>query len=383
MWSTEFTRVNLEGKFIYSSISTFSWLLETMQRGTQIPVDLVDNDSPTRLSFDPDVSDLIPSMKSQGQLSAIRVRPHPSNPNRFQVIFGARRFIAAKKLGWKTIEAVVDNSSDVESLILAFSENSDRKDFTDFEKARIIQRLHDITGKSYAEVAEMLGKSAPFVSQHVAMLKLFPENVATKEERFKLLSILSEMQARVLSKIEDPVERWNTAKLAVASGISARELDRLYVRKAQGQGVRRAKRLSAKKAVLELMTEMISGMNLKDVQLCIRPVARDFSLFDDFPPYEKMDVEKARNHFLSILRSVDNYNQKIEDVQLKLGERFAYATVLCSYELSSGSKTAKMKSRGTVIFEKEKDLEWKVVHQHWSTLNPDVFLEFPFKNNGD
>jgi len=354
-----------------------------MEKGTSIPVGLVDNDNPTRLESNVDVSDLLPSLKSRGQLSPIRVRPHPSKPDRYQVIFGARRLAAAKKLGWETIEADVISASDVEALVLAFSENSDRKDFTDFEKATIIQRLHDIMGKSYAEVAEILGKSPPFVSQHVAMLKLFPDNVATKEERTKLLSVLTEMQARVLSKIEDPIERWNTAKLAVASGISARELSRLYVRKAQGQGVRRAKRISARKAVLELMTEMINGMNLKDVQLCIRPVARDFSLFDDFPPYEKMDVEKARNHFLSILKSVDNYKQKIEDVQLKLGERFAYATVLCSYELSSGSKTARMKSRGTVIFEKEKDLEWKVVHQHWSTQNPDVFLEFPFKNNAD
>ncbi len=67
--------------------------------------------------------------------------------------------------------------------------------------------------------------------------------------------------------------------------------------------------------------------------------------------------------------------------RLKLGEKFAYATVLCSYELSSGGKTAKMKSRGTVIFEKESDLAWKVVHQHWSTRNPDVFQDFPFKHD--
>lgn len=354
-----------------------------MQKSAHIPVDLIDNDKPTRIESDIDVSDLLPSLRTQGQLSPIRVRPHPFDPARFQVIFGARRLAAAKKLGWETVEADIVSASDVESLVLAFSENSDRKDFTDFEKATIIQRLHDLTGKSYAEVAEILGKSAPFVSQHVAMLKLFPESIATKEERTKLLSVITEMQARVLSKIEDPIERWNTAKLAVASGISARELMRLYVRESHGKGSRRVKRISARKAVLELMTDMINGMNLKDIQLCIRPVANDFSLFDDFPPYEKMDVEKARNHFLNILRSVDKYNQKIEDVQLKLGERFGYATVLCSYELSAGSKTARTKSRGTVIFEKEKGLQWKVVHQHWSSLNPDVFLEFPFKNSSD
>lgn len=298
--------------------------------------------------------------------------------DRYQIIFGSRRVAAARRLGWDTIEAEVTSISDSEALVLAFCENSDRKDFTDFEKATLIQRFHDLTGKSYAEIAEALGKSASFVSQHVAMLKLFPEGITTKEERAKLLSALTEMQARVLSRIEDPNERWNTAKLVIASGMSARELMRLYIRRAEGRGERRTRRISARKAIQELVTEMISGMNLKDVQLCVKPVARDFSSFDDFPPYDIMNLEEAKSHYLSVLRSVDEYSQRIDDVQLKLREKFAYATVLCTYDLSSGGKTAKMKSRGTLIFEKE-GIDWKVVHQHWSTLNPGIFLNFPFK----
>ncbi len=292
-----------------------------MQKGTRIPLDLVDNDNPTRLDLDIDVDDLVSSLASRGQLSPIRVRPHPSKQNRYQVIFGARRLTAAKKLGWEAIDADVTSVTDAEALVLAFSENSDRKDFTDFEKAMIIQRLHDVTGKSYGELAEILGKSASFVSQHIVMLKLFSENIATRAERTKLLSALTEMHARVLSKIEDQNERWNTAKLVIASGMSARELMRLYVRRPEGRGIRRARRTSARNAVLELMKEMIAGMNDKDVQMCVKPVARDFSLFDDFPPYDRMDVEEAKNHFLSVLQSVDKYDQRIDDVQTEAGRK--------------------------------------------------------------
>jgi ParB family transcriptional regulator, chromosome partitioning protein len=350
-----------------------------LQKIARIPLDLIENDSPFRISSLLDVKDLRQSLSSRGQLSPIRIRPHPSKKNKFQLIFGARRLEAAKQLGWATIEAEVTPASDSETLILAFSENSDRKDFTDFEKAMIIQKLHELTGKSYAEVAELVGRSASFVSQHVAMLKLFPENMGATDERKKLLSALTEMHARVLSRIEDPTERWNTAKLVVASAMSARELMRFYNRKSEGKGIVRSRRLSARKAIQEAMMEMINGMNYRDVELCVKPVARDFSLYDDFPPYDKMDLEEAKNHFLRVMKSVDEYNQRIEDVQLKLGEKFAYATVLCSYDLSSGGRTARMKSRGTLIFEKEEDLRWKVVHQHWSTLNPEIFLNFPFK----
>ncbi len=347
-----------------------------LQERRKIPLELLENDNPTRFGHC-EVDDLISSLSTNGQLSPIRVRPHPTNQDKFQIIFGSRRVAAARKLGWNTIDAVVAPATDAEALVLAFCENSDRKDFTDLEKALIIKGLHDLTGKPYAEVAKILGKSASFISQHSAMLKLFPETIGTKEERFRILSALTEMHARVLSKIENQNERWNTAKLVIASGMSARELLKVYVRRSEDAGKRHARRISDEKEIRELIYETINGMNLRDVQLCTKRFSRDFTLLDDFPPYQKLGAEEAKDHFLNVLRSVDDFHQIIEDVHLKLREKFAYAIVFTLYELSSGGKTISTRSRGTLVFEKE-DF-WKITHQHWSTLDPALLLNFPFR----
>ena len=96
----------------------------------------------------------------------------------YEVIFGNRRLATAKHLGWRTILADVVDASDTETLIMAFSENEDRKNFTDYEKALLMEKLHSLSGKTYSEVAEIFGKSPSYVSQHIAMLHLFPRTIA-------------------------------------------------------------------------------------------------------------------------------------------------------------------------------------------------------------
>jgi ParB family transcriptional regulator, chromosome partitioning protein len=65
----------------------------------RIALDLIE-DNLTRIDANADVSDLLTSFSTQGQLSPIRVRPHPTKEKKYQVIFGSRRLVAARKLGW-------------------------------------------------------------------------------------------------------------------------------------------------------------------------------------------------------------------------------------------------------------------------------------------
>ena len=193
-----------------------------------IPIALIDHRQ-FRIA-PPQVEDVSLSFARHGQFSPICVRRHPTKSQRYQLIFGNRRLEAARKLGWKTIEANVIEANDDTMLFIAFSENSDQSDFTDYEKALLLENIHRQTGKSYQEIATMIGRSNAFVSQHVAMLNLFPLGVASEEERIKVLAALTENHARILSNIEDPRDRWNAAKLVVRSKMGVRELIKLYSR---------------------------------------------------------------------------------------------------------------------------------------------------------
>ncbi|MDA4131166.1 MAG: ParB/RepB/Spo0J family partition protein, partial [Thaumarchaeota archaeon] len=121
---------------------------------------------------DEDIEDVFTTLQKHGQLSPIRIRNHPQKPGMYQVIFGNRRLAAAKKLGWETIRAEVVESSDSDLLLAAFCENVNRKDFSDLEKALLIEKIRNESGNTYTEIAAILGKSAAYVSQHVAMLHL-------------------------------------------------------------------------------------------------------------------------------------------------------------------------------------------------------------------
>ena len=81
-------------------------------------------------------------IREHGQNSPILVRPHPDNPDRFQVAFGHRRLRAARALGIN-VRAVVRALSDEELVVAQGQENSGRTDLTFIERARFAVRLEE------------------------------------------------------------------------------------------------------------------------------------------------------------------------------------------------------------------------------------------------
>jgi ParB family chromosome partitioning protein len=86
-----------------------------------------------------DLYSLMNSLKKFGQLNPIVVDA------RYELIAGARRLAAAKRLGWSTIKAiVVENPTDAEKLEIELEENIQRKDLTNEEIAQGNKRLHKL-----------------------------------------------------------------------------------------------------------------------------------------------------------------------------------------------------------------------------------------------
>ena len=94
-----------------------------------------------RREFHPDeLADLESSLRTNGLLQPVTVRPAP-NGNGFELIAGERRFRAAARLGWTEIAAVVRPTDDRAALTLAMVENLQRADLDPIEEADGYQRL--------------------------------------------------------------------------------------------------------------------------------------------------------------------------------------------------------------------------------------------------
>ena len=93
---------------------------------------------------DPDFDALLESIKINGQLVPILVRPNPdpAKPDRFQVAYGHRRLRAAELLQIK-IKAVVRPLSDEEMVVAQGKENSERRDLSFIERASFAMHLED------------------------------------------------------------------------------------------------------------------------------------------------------------------------------------------------------------------------------------------------
>jgi ParB/RepB/Spo0J family partition protein len=328
-----------------------------------------------RFGVDDSLDNLMASLNANGQMSPIRVRRNQFLQGKYEIIYGNRRFAAAKKLGWQTISAEVVTASDTEALLMAISENIDRKDFCDYEKALLFGELWQKSGKSYSEIGLMVGRSSAYISQHLSMLRLFSEKIASKEEIERVLLSLTERHCRCLLKIEDELERWNNARFAVSAKMAPRELERYCARFPH----RSSPLHDTKEHIRELITNALTRQNSKDLGPLFETFSsKDFGIFlSRWPPLRIMDTKSYKEHVINFHHGIDSFKETIEDMYIRILGKMAYVIVLSNCEISMANhRKIETKIRITFILEREK--EWKIVHGHWSSGTPDR-LPSPFE----
>ena len=129
---------------------------------------------PRRLFADEGLDELAASIRSQGLLQPVVVRPRAAGG--FELIAGERRWRAAQRAGLDQVPVVVRNVDDREALALALIENVQREDLNPIEEAQGLERLRQEFELTQEQVAEAVGKSRPAVANLLRLLNL-PEPV--------------------------------------------------------------------------------------------------------------------------------------------------------------------------------------------------------------
>src|SRR5690348_5996656 len=109
----------------------------------QVPLDLLEpNPFQPRTTIDPaGLEELTQSIRSHGVLQPLLVRPHPAQPERFQIVAGERRWRAAAAAGLHEVPALVQEMPDTEAAAVALIENLQRQDLNAVDEAEGYQRL--------------------------------------------------------------------------------------------------------------------------------------------------------------------------------------------------------------------------------------------------
>ena len=165
------------------------------------------------------IEELAESVRAQGLVQPVVVRPSPEGG--YELIAGERRWRAARVAGLATVPALVRETDDRDSLLLALVENVAREDLSPVDEARAYAALMDEFGLSLGEVAEHVGRSKPTVSNRLRLLEL-PDDVLGLVERGQL----SEGHARAVLAVPDNEERRRLVRWIVRQGLSVRAAER-------------------------------------------------------------------------------------------------------------------------------------------------------------
>ena len=153
----------------------------------QLPItDLVPNKYQPRKNFDENnLNDLTNSIKERGMIQPIIVRKSNIDYDKFEIIAGERRWLAAQKAGLHNVPVVITEADDLKSLEFAIVENVQRHDLNPLEEARGYKRLIDEFSYDQEKVSKFIGKSRSYIANSLRILNL-PSDVIKLIELQKL-----------------------------------------------------------------------------------------------------------------------------------------------------------------------------------------------------
>ena len=188
-------------------------------KSNEIPIEfLFPNKNQPRKIFDQEkINELSQSIKQKGLILPILVKK--IDEKNYQIIAGERRWRASQKAGLHNVPVIIKNLDDKEILEIALIENMQREDLNPIEEAEGITRLQEEYQYTQEELAKILGKSRPQISNTIRLLKL-PHKV----QEFVQNKSLSAGHARTLVGVE---QAYSIAQIAIKKDMNVRQLETL------------------------------------------------------------------------------------------------------------------------------------------------------------
>ena len=161
------------------------------------------------------LEELTNSIKEQGVIQPIIVRPDKTSEGKYEIITGERRWLASQNAGLHEVPVVILNVDDVKSLEFAIVENVQRQDLNPIEEAKGYQRLVDDFNYNQEKLSQFIGKSRSYIANSLRLLSL-PDEVLLMVEQGNL----SAGHARSLISLSNSVE---IAKKIIQKKLSVRQ----------------------------------------------------------------------------------------------------------------------------------------------------------------
>jgi len=199
------------------------------------------------------LEELTNSIKEQGVIQPLIVRPDKLSNGKFELIAGERRLLAAQNAALHEVPVVVLNIDDVKSLEFAIVENIQRQDLNAIEEAQGYQRLIDEFDYNQDKLSKFIGKSRSYIANSLRLLTLSNEIILMIEN-----GSLTAGHARSLVGLNNALE---IAKKIIQNNLSVRQTESL-VKISKGKKIKIAQKKDPNILDLQNSLEEKTGLNV-------------------------------------------------------------------------------------------------------------------------
>ena len=131
--------------------------------------------NPRRFFDEESLAELAKNIVEHGVLQPVTVREAlDGDEKKYEIVFGERRYRAAKIAGLETIPCMIRELNDDEAFDMMISENLQRYDILPSEEGEAFKRILD-KGKDIRYISERFGKSDSFIHGRLSLVRLIPE----------------------------------------------------------------------------------------------------------------------------------------------------------------------------------------------------------------
>ena len=182
--------------------------------------DITRNKHQPRKSFDKEsLEELTNSIKERGIIQPIIVRQSEDQSDKYEIVAGERRWLAAQNAGLHEVPVVVIQADSLKSLEFSIVENVQRHDLNPIEEAKGYQKLIDEFNYDQEKVSKFIGKSRAHVANCLRLLTLPKEVTALIEE-----GKLSQGHAKIIVGLDNS---YLIAKKIIDKKLSVRQAENL------------------------------------------------------------------------------------------------------------------------------------------------------------
>ena len=174
---------------------------------------------PRRTFDEAELDALAQSIRVNGILQPLLVRPLDAFGEAYEIVAGERRWRAAQRAGLVDVPVVVRRISEAEALELALLENVQRTDLSPIEEGWGYRQLVDAYGHTQEQLAERVGKSRPHIANLMRLTHL-PASIQALVSEGKLTA----GHARALLGVAEPEA---LARVVIEKGLNVRQTEAL------------------------------------------------------------------------------------------------------------------------------------------------------------